>query len=67
MRSGSGGIGSIREVTIVSGLPATTSMERLDELGDDLHVVVVSIIGGDHRLENYHSTTTLHECRGSKE
>ncbi|XVF40328.1 hypothetical protein PTKIN_Ptkin01aG0104600 [Pterospermum kingtungense] len=46
---------------IVSGLPAATSTERLDELDDDLHVMMVSIIGGDHRLVNYRSTTTLHE------
>ncbi|KAJ0016675.1 hypothetical protein Pint_10388 [Pistacia integerrima] len=64
MRSGGGGVGSVREVMIISGLPATTSTERLDELDDELHVMVVSIIGGDHRLENYHSTTTLHESEG---
>ncbi|KAJ0082756.1 hypothetical protein Patl1_10506 [Pistacia atlantica] len=64
MRSGGGGVGSVREVMIISGLPATTSTERLDELDDELHVLVVSIIGGDHRLENYHSTTTLHESEG---
>ncbi|XVE88208.1 hypothetical protein DITRI_Ditri19aG0050400 [Diplodiscus trichospermus] len=58
---GNGGIGSIREVMVVSGLPAATSRERLDELDDDSHVMMVSFIGGDHRLVNYRSTTTLHE------
>ncbi|XVF25641.1 hypothetical protein REPUB_Repub13aG0230700 [Reevesia pubescens] len=58
---GDGGIGSVREVIVVSGLPAATSTERLDELDDNSHVMMVSIIGGDHRLVNYRSTTTLHE------
>jgi abscisic acid receptor (PYR/PYL family) len=61
MRAGYGGIGSIRDVMVISGLPAGTSTERLDKLDDDMHVMVFSIIGGDHRLVNYRSTTTLHE------
>ncbi|XVF87330.1 hypothetical protein PTKIN_Ptkin18bG0111400 [Pterospermum kingtungense] len=61
---GDGGTGSVREVVVVSGLPAATSTERLDELDDELHVMMVSIIGGDHRLVNYRSTTTLHEING---
>ncbi|PIN08781.1 hypothetical protein CDL12_18636 [Handroanthus impetiginosus] len=61
LSSGNGGAGSIRELTVVSGLPAAKSTERLDRLDDDLHVMVVSIVGGDHRLVNYKSTTTLHE------
>ncbi|KAE8659664.1 Abscisic acid receptor PYL5 [Hibiscus syriacus] len=63
LSTGNGGIGSIREVVVVSGLPAATSTERLDELDDDCHVMMISIIGGDHRLVNYRSTTTLHEIR----
>lgn len=58
---GNGGTGSVREVVVVSGLPAATSTERLDELDDELHIMMVSIIGGDHRLVNYRSTTTLYE------
>ncbi|XP_050224716.1 abscisic acid receptor PYL11-like [Mercurialis annua] len=58
---GSGGIGSVREVKLVSGLPAKSSTERLDNLDDDSYTMTVSIIGGDHRLVNYKSTTTLHE------
>ncbi|XP_010539207.1 PREDICTED: abscisic acid receptor PYL11 [Tarenaya hassleriana] len=59
IRAGDGvGKGSVRDVTIVSGLPAAFSSERLDELDDDSHVIVVSFIGGDHRLQNYRSTTT---------
>ncbi|KAG8365540.1 hypothetical protein BUALT_Bualt18G0115700 [Buddleja alternifolia] len=59
--SGDGGSGSVRDVTVVSGLPAERSTERLDQLDDDLHVMVFSIIGGDHKLVNYQSTTTLQE------
>lgn len=62
MHAGDGSTtGSVREVTVVSGLPAETSTERLDLLDDELHVMVFSIIGGDHRLKNYQSTTTVHE------
>ena len=61
MRSGDGGIGSIREVTVVSGLPAGLSVERLEELDDDSQIMSFSIIGGDHRLANYRSTMSVHE------
>ncbi|CAH8278146.1 unnamed protein product [Arabidopsis lyrata] len=54
---GDGGTGSVREVTVVSGLPAEFSQERLDELDDESHMMVISIIGGDHRLVNYRSKT----------
>ncbi|XP_010495731.1 PREDICTED: abscisic acid receptor PYL12 [Camelina sativa] len=57
LRSGDGGEGSVREVTLVSDLPASFSLERLDELDDESHVMVISIIGGDHRLVNYQSKT----------
>lgn len=66
LKIGSGGAGSVREVMIISGMPARTSMERLDKLDDELHVMMVSIIGGDHRLANYHSTTSLHEIEGGR-
>jgi len=61
MLAGDGGIGSVREVIVTSGLPAGVSVERLDQLDDDKHVLKFSIIGGDHRLVNYSSTITLHE------
>ncbi|XP_047968876.1 abscisic acid receptor PYL12-like [Salvia hispanica] len=60
LSSGDGGAGSVRELTVVSGLPGRRSTERLDRLDDESHVMVVSIIGGDHKLVNYRSTTTLH-------
>ncbi|XP_020232344.1 abscisic acid receptor PYL12 isoform X2 [Cajanus cajan] len=62
--AGDGGIGSVREVMVTSGLPAGVSVERLDKLDDEKHVLKFSIIGGDHRLVNYSSTITLHEEEG---
>lgn len=64
LSSGDGGAGSVRDLTVVSGLPAERSTERLDWIDDESHVMVVSIIGGDHKLVNYRSTTTLHEDDG---
>lgn len=58
---GDGSVGSIREVSVVSGLPASNSTERLDMLDDDKHVLSFSVLGGEHRLKNYTSTTSLHE------
>ncbi|WOL20484.1 hypothetical protein Cni_G29289 [Canna indica] len=53
-------IGSVREVNVKSGLPATTSTERLELLDDNEHVLCVKIVGGDHRLRNYSSIITVH-------
>ncbi|KAJ8442096.1 hypothetical protein Cgig2_007934 [Carnegiea gigantea] len=53
-------IGSVREVDVKSGLPATTSTERLELLDDNEHILSVSIVGGDHRLKNYSSVVSLH-------
>ncbi|XP_050367316.1 abscisic acid receptor PYL11-like [Argentina anserina] len=60
MFSGDGGAGSIREVIVCSGLPGKTSVERLDKLDDENHVLNISIVGGEHKLVNYKSTTTAH-------
>ncbi|XVF80215.1 hypothetical protein PTKIN_Ptkin15bG0053400 [Pterospermum kingtungense] len=54
------GIGSVREVNVRSGLPATTSTERLELLDDEEHILGVKIVGGDHRLRNYSSIMTVH-------
>ncbi|XP_024020952.1 abscisic acid receptor PYL9 [Morus notabilis] len=54
------GIGSVREVNVKSGLPATTSTERLEFLDDEEHILGVKIVGGDHRLRNYSSIITVH-------
>ncbi|XP_038895454.1 abscisic acid receptor PYL12-like [Benincasa hispida] len=64
IRQGDGGVGTVREVVVVSGMPANTSVERLERLDDEAHVMVFTIIGGDHKLANYRSTTTLHEEEG---
>lgn len=37
-----------------------SSTERLEILDDDRHVISFSVVGGDHRLANYRSVTTLH-------
>lgn len=53
-------IGSLRQVNVKSGLPATTSTERLEVLDDEEHILRMRIVGGDHRLKNYSSVTTVH-------
>ncbi|CAI9095360.1 OLC1v1031293C1 [Oldenlandia corymbosa var. corymbosa] len=54
-------VGVTRDVNVISGLPAATSTERLDILDDDRHVTGFSITGGEHRLRNYRSVTTVDE------
>jgi abscisic acid receptor (PYR/PYL family) len=54
-------VGSVREVTVVSGLPASTSTERLEILDDDRHILSFSVLGGEHRLRNYRSVTSVTE------
>ncbi|XP_057784678.1 abscisic acid receptor PYL4-like [Salvia miltiorrhiza] len=61
---GDGDVGTLREVRVVSGLPAATSTERLEILDDERHVMSFSVVGGDHRLRNYSSVTTLHAAGG---
>lgn len=58
---GDGTVGSTREVRVVSGLPAERSTERLEILDDARHVLSFKVVGGDHRLKNYRSYTTLHQ------
>ncbi|KAF5199071.1 Abscisic acid receptor pyr1 [Thalictrum thalictroides] len=57
-------VGCLREVNVISGLPAATSTERLDILDDEKHVTGFSIIGGEHRLKNYRSVTTVNQFCG---
>ncbi|WOL16307.1 hypothetical protein Cni_G25094 [Canna indica] len=61
---GDGDVGTLREVRVVSGLPAATSTERLEILDDESHVLSFRVVGGDHRLANYRSVTTLHPVAG---
>lgn len=57
---GDGDVGTLREVQVISGLPAGRSTERLEILDEERHVISFSVVGGDHRLGNYKSVTTLH-------
>ncbi|KDP34109.1 hypothetical protein JCGZ_07680 [Jatropha curcas] len=61
MMKGNGGVGSVREVTVVSGLPASTSTERLEILDDEKHIISFRVVGGEHRLNNYRSVTSVNE------
>ncbi|WOK99031.1 hypothetical protein Cni_G07743 [Canna indica] len=58
--------GCLREVSVISGLPASTSTERLDILDEAGRVSGFSIVGGEHRLRNYRSVTTVDELRGAR-
>lgn len=53
-------VGCTRDVNVISGLPAATSTERLDVLDDERRVTGFSITGGEHRLRNYRSVTSVH-------
>ncbi|KAK8672789.1 hypothetical protein V6N13_111150 [Hibiscus sabdariffa] len=48
------------EVSVISELPAAKSMESLEILDNEHHVLNFNVVGGDHRLANYRSVTTLH-------
>ncbi|WVZ68340.1 hypothetical protein U9M48_017296 [Paspalum notatum var. saurae] len=54
-------VGSVRELEVVSGLPAQNSRERLEILDDERRVISFRILSGEHRLANYRSVTTVHE------
>ncbi|KAL8216543.1 hypothetical protein R6Q57_023380 [Mikania cordata] len=58
---GDGGVGSIREVNVISGLPASTSTERLELVDEDKHILSFRVVGGEHRLNNYLSVTSVNE------
>jgi abscisic acid receptor PYR/PYL family len=51
MREGSLEVGSVREIEVVSGLPATTSVEQLECLDDSEHILGMRKLDGDHRLK----------------
>ncbi|KAM0042702.1 putative START-like domain superfamily protein [Helianthus debilis subsp. tardiflorus] len=59
--SGDGGVRSIREVTVISGLPASRRTERLELLDDEKHILSFRVVGGEHRLNNYLSVTSVNE------
>ncbi|KAL2897418.1 Abscisic acid receptor PYL4 [Bienertia sinuspersici] len=53
-------VGCLREVHVVSGLPAACSTERLEILDEESHAIGFRVVAGEHRLQNYRSVTTLH-------
>jgi hypothetical protein len=55
-------IGSLREVNVKTGLPATTSTERLEQLDDDEHILGVKFVGGDHRLQVRYCACPVFTC-----
>ncbi|KAK9665962.1 hypothetical protein RND81_14G149600 [Saponaria officinalis] len=54
-------VGSVRDVTVISGIPAETSTERLEVLDDQRRVISFRVLGGEHRLKNYCSVTSVNE------
>ncbi|KAL7100078.1 hypothetical protein ACP275_09G126100 [Erythranthe tilingii] len=54
-------VGSRRRVTVVSGLPASTSDERLEILDEENRVLSFRVVGGDHRLRDYVSVTSVND------
>ena len=58
---GDGKVGTVREVRLISGIPATSSVERLELLDEEQHIFSFRVLGGGHRLHNYCSVTSLHE------
>ncbi|CAH8334756.1 unnamed protein product [Eruca vesicaria subsp. sativa] len=54
-------VGTIREVSVVSGLPASTSVEMLEALDDERRILSFRVLGGEHRLRNYRSVTSVNE------
>lgn len=61
LTKGEGGVGSVREIFLVSGIPATSSLERLEIRDEERHIISWKVLQGGHRLQNYRSVTTLHE------
>ncbi|KAL5163431.1 Abscisic acid receptor PYL4 [Glycine soja] len=55
-------VGTFHEVHVISGLLVVVSIEHLDILSDDRHIIDFSMVGGDHRLSNDRSVTTLYPC-----
>lgn len=46
---------------MVSGLPASTSTEKLEILDDEKRILSFRVVGGEHRLNNYKSVTSVNE------
>jgi len=46
---------------VVSGLPASTSVEILEVLDEEKRILSFRVLGGEHRLNNYRSVTSVNE------
>jgi hypothetical protein len=53
--------GCVREVKVTTGLPAKNSVECLEILDEQNHVLSFKIMGVDHRLRDYQSVISLNE------
>ncbi|KAL5069422.1 hypothetical protein RYX36_020309 [Vicia faba] len=53
-------VGCTGAVNVISGLPAETSAKRIDVLDDERRATGFSITGGEHRLGNCRSVTSIH-------
>lgn len=60
MREGGLEVGSVREIEVTSGLPATTSIEQLERLDDNEHILGIRKLGGNHRLKVYSLMSLSH-------
>ncbi|KAL2539145.1 ABC transporter C family member 8 [Abeliophyllum distichum] len=59
--AGEGGVGTVRHVAVVSGLPASTSIESSEMVDDEKFVLSFRVVGGEHRLKDYISITSVNE------
>ena len=48
-----GSVGTLREVIVVSDLPAACSIEHLEILDKERRVINFNVVSGDHHLANY--------------
>ncbi|KAJ3701125.1 hypothetical protein LUZ61_004830 [Rhynchospora tenuis] len=53
-------VGSIRDISLTSELPATFTTEVLERLDDSERILGIRTVGGDHILKNHSSIVTVH-------
>ncbi|KAJ1685187.1 hypothetical protein LUZ63_016577 [Rhynchospora breviuscula] len=56
-------VGSVRDITLTSELPATFTTEVLERLDDSERILGIRTVGGDHILKNHSSIVTVHPDR----
>lgn len=54
-------VGCVREVKVVTRLPAKNRIGRLEILDEEKRILSFRVLGGEQRLQNYQSVTTLNE------